>query len=43
MRKGVLSLPTLKGVKMKFEEVNDPVSGRLLPGVELEVITTAPI
>jgi len=36
MRKGQDTLPTLKGVKQKFEEVNDPAAGRLLPGVFLD-------
>jgi Cu/Ag efflux pump CusA len=34
MRKGEESLPSIEGVKVKVEELNQP--GRLLPGVELE-------
>ena len=34
MRKGEQSLPALKGVKEKFEELNKP--GKLPPGIELE-------
>jgi hypothetical protein len=29
-------LPTLKRVKAKAEELNDPANGRMLPGVEIE-------
>src|ERR1043165_2254330 len=34
MRKGEQSIPSLKGVKEKFKDLNQP--GKLLPGVELE-------
>ncbi|MGA2258630.1 MAG: efflux RND transporter permease subunit, partial [Thermoguttaceae bacterium] len=36
MRKGEDTLPAVKAVKKKVEEVNDPSSGRRLPGVQLE-------
>jgi cobalt-zinc-cadmium resistance protein CzcA len=36
MRKNEDTLPALKDVKKKVEELNDPASGRLLPGVEIE-------
>jgi heavy metal efflux system protein len=36
MRKNEETLPTLKGVKAKVKELNDPASGRMLPGVEIE-------
>ncbi len=36
MRKNEETLPTLKGVKAKVEEVNDPSYGRMLPGVKIE-------
>ncbi|HTU92340.1 MAG TPA: efflux RND transporter permease subunit [Gemmataceae bacterium] len=36
LRKNEDTLPALKDVKKKVEEINDPASGRLLPGVELE-------
>ena len=36
LRKGEDSLPALKDVKKKVEELNDPVSGRMLPGVKIE-------
>jgi heavy metal efflux system protein len=36
MRKNEETLPALKDVKKKVEELNDPASGRLLPGVEIE-------
>ena len=36
MRKGEDTLPAVKSVKAKVEEINDPSSGRRLPGVELE-------
>jgi cobalt-zinc-cadmium resistance protein CzcA len=36
MRKNEETLPTLKGVKKKVEELNDPASGRMLPGVQIE-------
>jgi cobalt-zinc-cadmium resistance protein CzcA len=36
LRKGEDSLPALKDVRKKVAELNDPHSGRLLPGVEIE-------
>ncbi len=36
LRKNEETLPALKDVKKKVEELNDPASGRLLPGVEIE-------
>jgi cobalt-zinc-cadmium resistance protein CzcA len=36
MRKNEETLPTLKGVKAKVEEVNSPAYGRMLPGVKIE-------
>ncbi len=36
LRKGEDTLPALKDVKKKVEELNDPASGRMLPGVEIE-------
>jgi cobalt-zinc-cadmium resistance protein CzcA len=36
LRKGEDTLPALKDVKKKVEELNDPGSGRRLPGVEIE-------
>jgi cobalt-zinc-cadmium resistance protein CzcA len=36
MRKNEETLPALKAVKKKVEELNDPASGRRLPGVEIE-------
>jgi cobalt-zinc-cadmium resistance protein CzcA len=36
MRKGEDTLPALKDVKKKVEELNDPASGRRLPGVQIE-------
>jgi heavy metal efflux system protein len=36
MRKNEDTLPALKDVKKKVAELNDPTSGRTLPGVELE-------
>jgi heavy metal efflux system protein len=36
MRKGEDTLPAVKSVKAKVEEINDPLSGKRLPGVELE-------
>jgi cobalt-zinc-cadmium resistance protein CzcA len=36
MRKNEETLPALKDVKKKVEELNDPASGRRLPGVEIE-------
>jgi len=36
MRKGEDSLPTIKAVKEKVEELNRPDNGRLLPGVKIE-------
>jgi cobalt-zinc-cadmium resistance protein CzcA len=36
LRKGEETLPALKDVKKKVEEINDPSSGRMLPGVEIE-------
>jgi cobalt-zinc-cadmium resistance protein CzcA len=35
MRKGAETMPTVKNVKAKIDEVNDPISGRRLPGVQL--------
>ena len=32
LRKGEETLPALKDVKEKVEELNDPASGRMLPG-----------
>jgi cobalt-zinc-cadmium resistance protein CzcA len=36
LRKNEETLPALKDVKKKVEELNDPAAGRLLPGVEIE-------
>jgi cobalt-zinc-cadmium resistance protein CzcA len=36
MRKNEDTLPALKDVKAKVKELNDPASGRMLPGVEIE-------
>jgi cobalt-zinc-cadmium resistance protein CzcA len=36
LRKGEETLPALKDVEAKVEELNDPASGRMLPGVEIE-------
>jgi cobalt-zinc-cadmium resistance protein CzcA len=36
LRKGEDTLPALKDVKKKVEELNDPASGRMLPGVKIE-------
>jgi cobalt-zinc-cadmium resistance protein CzcA len=36
LRKNEDTLPALKDVKKKVEELNDPASGRRLPGVEIE-------
>ena len=35
LRKGEDTLPCLKDVEAKVEELNDPASGRMLPGVEI--------
>jgi cobalt-zinc-cadmium resistance protein CzcA len=35
-RKNEDTIPALKDVKAKVEELNDPASGRMLPGVEIE-------
>src|SRR6516162_6011534 len=36
LRKGEDSLPALKAVEKKVEELNDPASGKMLPGVKIE-------
>src|SRR5262249_61724358 len=36
LRKGEDSLPALRDVRKKVEELNQPDSGRLLPGVQIE-------
>src|SRR5205085_228108 len=36
LRKNEDSLPALKDVKIKVEELNHPESGRMLPGVKIE-------
>lgn len=36
LRKNEHSLPALASVKDKVEEINDPTSGRMLPGVKIE-------
>ncbi len=36
LRKGEDSLPALKDVENKVKELNDPESGRMLPGVQIE-------
>src|SRR5262249_24937817 len=36
LRKGEDSLPALADVKAKVKELNDPASGRMLPGVQIE-------
>jgi cobalt-zinc-cadmium resistance protein CzcA len=36
LRKGEDTLPALKDVKAKVQELNDPASGRMLPGVQIE-------
>ena len=35
LRKNEDTLPALKDVKAKVEEINDPASGRMLPGVKI--------
>ncbi|HEV3144507.1 MAG TPA: efflux RND transporter permease subunit [Gemmataceae bacterium] len=35
LRKGEETIPALKDVKAKVQELNDPASGRMLPGVEI--------
>ena len=35
LRKGEDTLPCLKDIEAKVEELNDPASGRMLPGVEI--------
>jgi cobalt-zinc-cadmium resistance protein CzcA len=36
LRKGEETLPALKDVEKKVEELNDPASGRMLPGTQIE-------
>jgi cobalt-zinc-cadmium resistance protein CzcA len=36
LRKGEESIPALEGVRKKVEDLNDPTSGRMLPGVRIE-------
>jgi cobalt-zinc-cadmium resistance protein CzcA len=36
LRKNEQTLPALKDVKRKVEDLNDPASGRMLPGVQIE-------
>jgi cobalt-zinc-cadmium resistance protein CzcA len=36
LRKNEETLPALKDVKKKVEDLNDPASGRMLPGVQIE-------
>jgi cobalt-zinc-cadmium resistance protein CzcA len=36
LRKGEDSLPALEGIRKKVEELNDPESDRMLPGVQIE-------
>jgi cobalt-zinc-cadmium resistance protein CzcA len=36
LRKGEETLPALKDVEKKVDELNDPASGRMLPGVRIE-------
>ena len=36
LRKGEDTLPCLKDIEAKVEELNDPASGRMLPGVQIE-------
>src|SRR5205807_3980625 len=36
LRKNEKTLPALKDVRAKVEELNDPQSGRMLPGVKIE-------
>jgi cobalt-zinc-cadmium resistance protein CzcA len=36
LRKGEDTLPALKDVEAKVKELNDPASGRMLPGVQIE-------
>jgi heavy metal efflux system protein len=36
LRRGEDSIPALKDVKAKVKELNDPASGRMLPGVQIE-------
>ena len=36
LRKGEDTLPALKDVKAKAEQLNDPATGRMLPGTEIE-------
>ena len=35
LRKGEATLPALKDIEAKVKELNDPSSGRMLPGVEI--------
>ena len=35
LRKGEATLPALKDIEAKVKELNDPASGRMLPGVEI--------
>jgi cobalt-zinc-cadmium resistance protein CzcA len=36
LRKGEESIPALEGVRKKVSDLNDPASGRMLPGVKIE-------
>ena len=36
LRKGEATLPALKDIEAKVKELNDPASGRMLPGVRIE-------
>ncbi len=36
LRKGEETLPALKDIKAKVEQMNDPATGRMLPGTEIE-------
>ena len=36
MWKDMETMPALKDIKAKVEEINDPASGRLLPGIEIK-------
>ncbi len=36
LRKGEATLPALKDIEAKVKELNDPASGRMLPGVQIE-------
>ena len=36
LRKGEETMPALKDVKAKVRQINDPASGRMLPGTEIE-------